>query len=627
MKSLRTPLKHLGLWPKTALAISLGFAALLGAFALLGERALHDSTERILNERLVIAQMTANQIDGVIQEAVAELQRAYAYSNYLAFDQPQTENRRSEIVTSGKDDLLPESPERAILLSPPRFYPLGADWAEVPQLKPLFGLPQVSLSGPFYDPDSRRPVAAVFLPVYERGHLVGTLVGLLDLNSVAIRAPLQQAATLGISGHSSLVDQNGLSLVSTYQLDFLSPGEHLTFYRRAMALGKPLVETVPFEIEVPDEKIGELHVMAFVPLRHAPWGVAIGGDVAETFAGVTRLRWGLIILGILAFASIWAATMVGMRQVLAPLRDLTLAAQRIAAGELHVPLQRASSGEIGALATALEHMRLELLSNIAELAEWNETLETRVRAQTESLRQQQALTQQLLRQVITAQEEERARLSRELHDEIGQTLTAVELSLNRLMRSLPPEASEPRERLERASALTQQALVDLRRVIAAMRPGVLDELGLLPALGWISEHTLGPLDLHVSIESSGLPERLPGEIETVLFRIAQEAMSNVARHSQARNLDIRLKRIDGKVLMVLADDGCGWDLSEAVESADRGRHLGLASMKERASLIGGEVQIDSAPGQGTTVRVIVPLGVDDDTAQVTLQTNPPAGGR
>ncbi len=175
------------------------------------------------------------------------------------------------------------------------------------------------------------------------------------------------------------------------------------------------------------------------------------------------------------------------------------------------------------------------------------------------------------------------------------------------MKSLAPKESEARERLQRVSALTQQALVDLRRVIAAMRPGVLDELGLLPALGWVSEHTLGALDIHVSIESAGLPERLPGEIETVLFRIAQEAMSNVARHSQAKNLHIRLERINGKVLMVLADDGRGMEQNQIVESKDRSRHLGLVSMRERASLIGGEVQIESAPGRGTTVQVIVPL--------------------
>ncbi len=395
---------------------------------MLGERALNENTERILNERLVIAQMAANQIDGVIQEAVAELQRALVYSSYLMYDQPQMGDQGGAMASLGGDDLVSERPERAILLSPPRYYPLGAYWAEVPQLKSHFGLTQVSVSEPFYDPGSQRPVAAVFLPVFEQGQQVATLVGLLDLNSVAIRAPLQQAATLGISGHASLVDQNGLSLVSTYEVGFLTPGEHFTFYRRAMALKKPLVETVPFEIEVPEEEIGELHVMAFVPLRRAPWGVAIGGDVAETFAGVSRLRRGLIILGILAFASIWVATLVGMRQVLAPLRDLTLAAQRIAQGELQVPLQRSSSGEIGALATALEHMRRELLNNITKLAEWNGMLETRVREQTESLRQQQSLTRQLLRQVITAQEEERARLSRELHDEIGQTLTAVELA-------------------------------------------------------------------------------------------------------------------------------------------------------------------------------------------------------
>jgi signal transduction histidine kinase len=259
------------------------------------------------------------------------------------------------------------------------------------------------------------------------------------------------------------------------------------------------------------------------------------------------------------------------------------------------------------MTVALEQMRGQLLSNIDELANWNKTLEARVAQQTEELRQQQALTQQLLRRAITAQEQERAYLAREMHDGLGQMLTAVELSLDRLAKSLPASDKNAKERLARAQALTGQTLADLRRIIAALRPGVLDQLGLVPALGWLSEHTLRPLDITATLEAQGLPGRLPGEIETILFRIAQEAINNVARHSQAKHLAVRVEYEGGQVTMTLSDDGQGCDLSALPPPSDYSRRLGLASMQERASLTCGEVTIKSAPGQGTTVQVIVPV--------------------
>ena len=306
-------------------------------------------------------------------------------------------------------------------------------------------------------------MAAIALPAWSDGRISGLVFGLVDLDSAAIKAPLSQAASLGVTGHASLVDQDGRSLFTTLDIPFQSPGEHSTFYRKAMLSRQALIETVPFESDLPeaDETRGEKHVMAFARLKVEPWGVAVGGDLDETFAGVGRLRLGMVILGGLTLACVWAATLVGTRSLLGPVRELTAAAQRIADGRLRTPLPASQDGEIGVMANALERMRLQLLSSIEALADWNDTLEARVREQTDSLRQQQAITRHLLRQVISAQEEERGRLARELHDEIGQTLTAVELGLERLATSLPPGESTAQRRLEQMRALTERALVDL----------------------------------------------------------------------------------------------------------------------------------------------------------------------
>jgi signal transduction histidine kinase len=368
-----------------------------------------------------------------------------------------------------------------------------------------------------------------------------------------------------------------------------------------------MVATVPFELNLPGEPLGHMHVMAAANLQMAPWGVAIGGDLDETFVGVSRLRMGLIGLAIIALVVTSGVTLVGARLLVAPVQRLTDAAQRIAAGDLRMPLHAAEGGEIGAMATALEHMRRQLLDNIDDLAQLNTTLETRVATRTEELGQQRALAQQLLHRAIAAQEEERARLAHELHDEIGQMLTAVQLSLDRLGKALPAESDVARERLGQVRSLTTQTLSDLRRVIADLRPGILDQLGLAPALDWVGEHTLRPLGLSVTVETQIAQKRLPPAVETILFRIAQEAMHNVARHSGANHLQVSLISTEHDVHLTLVDDGRGFSPSDIAAPFDHGRGLGLAGMHERASLVGGRLEIKSAPGRGTTIHVIIPL--------------------
>jgi len=613
MQLIRHWVLNLGLWPRMALAISLSFLALFAAFSALGERALRDSADRLLNERLVIAQMAANQIDRLLQEAVSELEQIHRFTDFdptnadLSVEAVVLDHTYGQVGIFASGITLLDSTGQVILSHPSGLYAPGADLSSLPHVGLALAHRDVTISEPFQEPIYNRPVVAITVPIHDGSRFLGLLSGLVDLSDEAVTDPLEQAAKLGQTAHAVLVDSQGGVLASTFNLPFLSPGEHVTFYRRAMAQGEPVVETVPFELDIPNEPRGHLHVMAFAPLQNAPWGTAVGGDlIGETFAGVWRLRLGLALLGITALASVWTVTLIGARRLVKPMQRLTEAAQQIAQGNLHTPLQAPEGGEIGVMAAALEHMRVQLLTDIEKLASWNETLEIRVAEQTEELRRQQALTQQVLRRAITAQEGERVRLSRELHDGLGQMLTAVELSLNRLAKSLPGEDVNGRERLERAQALTEQALTDLRRIIAALRPGVLDQLGLVPALGWLGDHTLHPLGLTVTIEANGLDKRLPDEIETTLFRIAQEAMSNVARHSQANHLTIELSRQDSQIIMTLADDGQGCDLAVVTSAPNYDRGLGLAGMQERASLVGGQVTVESELGQGTTVRVIVP---------------------
>lgn len=596
-----------------AFAVSVGFLGLFGAFSILGERALQEGSDRLLEEQLVIAQMAAAQIDLFLQQSLSELDQARRFADFDPRGASMAEELHVLAHTYGRVEMFApgvaflDSEGVVVLSEPADLYPAGSDLSGLPHVAEALETQESTISTPFRSPLTDRPVAAVTVPIFEGTELLGLLSGLIDLRGPAVIDPLERAAELGHTGHAILVDSEGQTLASTFNRPFLAPGEHASFYRAALNSEQPLVETVILEPAAGDQTPGGHHVMAFASLGRAPWGVAVGGDSEEVFSAVQQLRSGLILLGSAALLAIWAATLLGTRRLVKPVQRLTDAAQRIAEHGLETPLHVTEGGEIGAMAEALERMRTLLLANIQELASWNETLEDRVAGRTKELRRHQVLVQRLLRRAINAQEEERARLARELHDDIGQMLTAVQLNLDHLSTLPLSNAAAHEGQLARTRELTDRALADLRRIIAAVRPGILSELGLLPALEWVADRTLRHAGLSVTIEGNLHDGRLPDEVETLLFRIAQEAMGNVARHSQAEQLRVDVQQQDGSVTMTIADDGRGFDPSAVHSREDIAGGLGLAGMVERAALVGGQVAVESAPGEGTTIRVVVPV--------------------
>lgn len=627
MKKDWLQLKEWGVWPRMALAISLGFLGLFGAFAVMGERALQDSTNHLLEERLSITQLVADQIDGLLEEAVSELELA---NTLLDFDGNETDLLgEAEILSQtfgrvghfSSGVVLLNRSGQVVLTHPPELFQQGTDLSQFDHIQKTMAKMEPTIADPFLHPVNDQPVTAVTIPLSHNNQFTGFLCGFMSLDGQGVILPLNRAAIVGQTEHAILVDSEGRTLASTFDLPFLSPGEHAIFYQEAMLNGTPVIETVPFELELPGEPEGHIHVMAFVPLQNAPWGLAVGGDaVGDTFAGVQQLRLGLIILSVVSLSFIWIITLVGTKRLVKPVQTLTDSAHQIAAGDLKVPLETTAGGEIGVMASALDDMRNQLLQNIDQLSDWNKTLEQRVHDQTEHLSQQQQLTQKLLQQVINAQEGERRRIAYELHDEIGQMLTAVEMSLQHLSKSVPSDDEVLNTRLTRSRNLTEKTVVDLRRIIAALRPTVLDQLGLVPALDWICDQTLRPLEIDVTISTFNLEIRLSGEIETVLFRIAQEAVNNIARHSQAQTTSIDLSCTDKDVTLTIKDDGTGFDLLNMQTMSTNGHGLGLAGIRERAALAGGQAEISSVLGRGTAVHVSIPLIQPVNTGETYAQT-------
>ncbi|MBI4212933.1 MAG: GAF domain-containing protein [Chloroflexi bacterium] len=222
------------------------------------------------------------------------------------------------------------------------------------------------------------------------------------------------------------------------------------------------------------------------------------------------------------------------------------------------------------------------------------------------LQQKERARTTLLKKVISAQEEERQRIARELHDEMAQGLTALIMGLGRLERAGPEISPGIIGLVDNVKSFAAQALADTRRLILDLRPPVLDDLGLVPAVRMLAETRLEEQGVTVSVSSEGLGDGLPAHLNVTIFRVLQEAISNCARHSRARTVKIRLNSCSGRFQAVVEDDGIGFDPASIVQSTEGGR-LGVLGMKERASLLGGSLEVRSRPGQGTSVALDIPM--------------------
>jgi two-component system, NarL family, sensor histidine kinase UhpB len=209
----------------------------------------------------------------------------------------------------------------------------------------------------------------------------------------------------------------------------------------------------------------------------------------------------------------------------------------------------------------------------------------------------------LSQELLEAQEEERKRVARELHDEAAQALTSLLVRLRLLERAEDP--NEARLQVQELRKLTMQALEEVRRVALELRPTILDDLGLGAAMAWQVDEFNTRHQGEAKLQVSSVDGRLPPDVELVLYRVTQEALTNVARHAQAGHVTITLAREQNRVVLGICDDGVGFDPA-AIHAGESG--LGLSGMRERLALVGGELTIDSAPGQGTRLTAWAPAG-------------------
>lgn len=214
----------------------------------------------------------------------------------------------------------------------------------------------------------------------------------------------------------------------------------------------------------------------------------------------------------------------------------------------------------------------------------------------------------LSERAIDAQEEERRAIAQSLHDDTGQALSMLIIHLDRIDERIQPDQKELKKQVADARELAANSLTELRRILSGLRPAILDDLGLVPAIRWYARANLEQISVNVVVKAPGTPLELSPAITTTLFRIVQEAVNNVVRHAGAGSVTIVLQLNGGTVQLRVEDDGRGFSPGDASRDAVELQRLGLLGIRERAELLGGEFQIASAPEKGTRLQVSIPLG-------------------
>jgi len=326
--------------------------------------------------------------------------------------------------------------------------------------------------------------------------------------------------------------------------------------------------------------------MLLTDISMTPLEAPLAAELRETFLWGAGMILVTVIVVNLAMSRLVIRRLEGAAQALA----------RFGRGQLDLRLPAGRLDEIGQLATAFNVMSQRIQSEEAEK-----------RALSEGLRRESAQRYELLKRLITAQEEERRRVARDLHDELGQGLGGLALSLEAIEQMWANAPEAVRDQLRQTRALVAETTNRAYDLILALRPSALDDLGLAPALRAHTERALKDTGVQLQIEARDLTRRLPPEIEVALFRTFQEALTNIVRHAGASRVCIWLAARDGTFEGEINDNGRGFDLHEVRANGGGPRGLGLLGMQERVAQCGGRLEVFSQPGAGTRIWIRIPI--------------------
>lgn len=608
------PFLRASLQRRLILLVVLGMMVIVSTLGISSWLAVKESMERTLEERRALAHVYAEYLEYVLREDLRYLEEVGFGPGIDLEDsnlEPEKRALHEAYLRSGFSDgvYVTDSEGVVLWIEPYRRDVVGTSLYGYPHIQAALRQAQPMVSNIFVADRTGRAAVAIVTPVRNSlGQTAGLVGGDMGLPSRSLQGVVQPMR-LGETGYVEVVDSQGIVLAGIESQHLLQKSDHAERLATLIREGRAAVGTWPAGSGI------EREVVAFAPLPTIPWGMTIRQAEWEALAPTRLLQDRLIILSlsllVVGVVLAWGTA----RSVAEPVRTLTSAAHRIAHGDLSQPIPPLGEDEIGELSQSLDAMRLRLRETQEEVRQWTQELEARVNQRTEELeRRHQELSQlyqelhreeiarrELLGKVISAQEEERKRIARELHDETTQSLAALVMALDSYL------ASQASGKLLAMKDQLVRILSGVHQVIFDLRPSLLDDLGLFPALRWYAEDRLRLQGIQVRFETTGPERRLPSEMEVALFRVIQEAVTNIVKHAEAENVVIGMEFNDSVVQIEVEDDGRGFDVQSIGAAPSEVSGLGLLGMRERVELLGGKFTLESELGKGTRIALEVPV--------------------
>lgn len=592
------------------IAVVISVFTILASLGIVSALRVQDSIERSYRDRIHIASILAKEIDHIFEENLTRLYDI-SLSDKIDFADgdwaPETEALKSAYTYSlFTDGVFLVDANGSLVMS----YPyrenrmvnlLGNSYTAraMSERRPI-------ISNIYTDNQTRKKAIFVLVPLRNRnGDVVGAAGGSIDPTNSILTRMLQNVQVDNARYYIEVIDANEVVVTADRPMRILEHHDHGGALGQMIKEKKSGIRYCSHGYSDHRSPGKNRDVLAFVPIDMAPWGVIFGQSEQEIVEPSKRLSKDFILLAVIFVGSSVLFGVGVTKNIVSPISSLTRAANKIARGDLSEPIENIGTDEVAVLTQSFEAMRCRLAESLLSIQMYSEGLERRVYERTLQLEEKNRQIELLLKKLISSQEDERKRIARELHDDSLQNLSAVLMKIE--MCRLQPGKVSP-EKIDEVRRIISDTITGTNKIIQNLRPTVLDDLGFEAAVVWLIDRNLRERGIQCYLNMNDFSDRLITlEMEITLFRILQEAITNVARHSNAKNAFVHIRTCESSYAMVVEDDGDGFDTSTVFSDKLTGRGLGIMGMKERASLLNGKLTVCSMPGTGTTVFCRIPL--------------------
>lgn len=603
---------------RITLAVTLGMFIILLSLGIVSYYIIEKNIKDSLNKKLALARLIRNNIDNIIKENVNRLYDISLTGSVNLNDNDMTPERealntayRYSIFTDGI--FLLDKGGNIILNYPEKIKDTNLNLLSIEPISRIIATGKPVISNIYSSDTANRKILFVLVPLKDKnGNHVGIAGGKIDPTN-PILTNMLRFTDLGENTFIDIIDSNGIVIASSKPSRTLTYCDYKNFFSSIIHSKKERVASC-HQCHDLEKRKKSTNVVAFVPLEMAPWGVSIQEPEADVFEPSMHMKKAFVILGAIFIGTAFMLAMGISRSVVDPIKELIKATDRISKGDLSEPVAVRGNDEIGVLSRSFETMRERLDRSIESIKNYNLELEKMVRERTRKIKEGRQRIENLLNKILSTEEEERKRIARILHDDTIQDLSAVLMKID--MCKLYPEQISA-DKIDDIRKIVLKTLDGLNAAIQNLRPSLLDDLGLEAAIKWLLNIHLGERGTNIFYNITGAKNRrFSQEIEIRIFRIIQEAIVNISRHANAENVFVILKADNNYISVDVEDDGDGFDVNtlfqQAVHARKDFRGLGLLGMKERASLIGGSLEIYSVPNCGTRVSLKIPIKAEEE---------------